>query len=103
MGVILSNDEFAPLADMAVVDVAALAEDYAVLQRIIAPQFGRLFEVGEPRIRLQFFTTVGTGQLLPYRGLVFYILRKLLGTHYLRYSLTGSALPNLSTTHVLFQ
>ena len=32
VGVILRNDEFAPLADTAIVDVASLAEDYAVLK-----------------------------------------------------------------------
>ena len=78
MGVILRNYEFAPLADMAVVEVALLAEDYAVLQRIVPSQFGGLFEVGRSRVNFQFFTAVSTDVLLPDIGPVFYILRKFL-------------------------
>ena len=52
MRVILRNDEFAPLADMAVVDVAPLTKDYTVLQRIVPSQFGGLFEVGRSRVKL---------------------------------------------------
>lgn len=103
VGVILRNYEFAPLADMAVVEVALLAENYAVLQRIIPTQFSRLFEVGEARSYLQFFTTARADLLLPDIGPIFYILRKFLGTHSLRYSLIGQALSNLSIMHTLFQ
>jgi hypothetical protein len=85
--VILRNYELAPLADVAVVEVAPLAEDYAVLQRIVPSQFGGLFKVSGSPVNLQFFTAMSTGVLLPDIGPVFYILRKFLRTHNLGYPL----------------
>jgi hypothetical protein len=81
MRVVLCDNEFAPPADMAIFQVAFLAEYNAVMKRCITAKLCRFLKMGEARIYRERFTATCAFFFLPDKSFVLDVLFKFLRTH----------------------
>jgi hypothetical protein len=84
IGVVLGDDELIPSADMAVEQVAFLAEHYAIAQRSVAAQLSGFLKVRVSAIYLHPLAAVGACTLLTDISLIFNVLGKFLQAHKLK-------------------